>query len=201
MKRELEERNQGCFKSLTSFIRIISDFYDRLNSDASETEKIARIIKQMHPEYRAKITAQGKSYKSMHELIEDAYQAQASIKLDRSYREPKTYSNIEPTLAYKIPHNNHEKNTGKNGSQVHAFEKRMFNNGNSAHGFNYGPRLFRTVVIFKSLFLCAFVLLTFAFIVQLICVFCLFYFSFAMVHCCVYLLCITILHELSFSLV
>ena len=61
--------------------------------------------------------------------------------------------------------------------------------------------VFRTVVIFKSLFLCAFVLLTFAFIVQLICVFCLFYFSFAMVHCCVYLLCITILHELSFSLV
>jgi len=40
LRRELEERSQGCHEPLTSYIRVINDFYDRLSPYAPEKERI-----------------------------------------------------------------------------------------------------------------------------------------------------------------
>jgi len=139
LRRELEDRNQGCHESLTGFIRVINDYYDRLESDTGEAERITRIIKQMHPEYRAKLLTVGKSYNTMEELIEEAYSAQANIKLDRSYREPKTFSNIEPALAYKFP-KHVTKNYKKPNTQVQALERGEHSGPVGTYGNRYGPK-------------------------------------------------------------
>jgi len=63
----------------------------------------------MHPEYRLRLLTGGRNYNSLHDLIEEAYKAQAEIKMDRTYREPRTYNNIEPSLAYKLPQESKDK--------------------------------------------------------------------------------------------
>ena len=103
LRRELDDRSQGCQEPLTSYIRVINDFYDRLDPNTPEKERIGRIFKQMHPEYRVRLQTSGKAFNSLLELMEEAYKAQADIKIDRTYREPRTFSNIEPSLAYKLP--------------------------------------------------------------------------------------------------
>ena len=103
LQRELEDRTQGCHEPLTAFIRIINEYFERLGSHVSEKDRIQHIIRQMHPEYRNKIQQAGGNFENMRELIFEAHKAQESVKFDREYREPSTFSRVEPSLAYKIP--------------------------------------------------------------------------------------------------
>jgi hypothetical protein len=103
LRRLLEDRFQGCHETLTEFIRIIDDFYRRLGGQVSESEKVDRIIRQMHPQYRMQILSRGRSYTSVKELWKEARNVQEIILMDRQYREPERYNFIEPSLAYKVP--------------------------------------------------------------------------------------------------
>jgi hypothetical protein len=76
---------------------------DRLGGQVSESEKVDRIIRQMHPKYRMQILSRGRSYTSVKELWKEARNVQEIILMDRQYREPERYNFIEPSLAYKVP--------------------------------------------------------------------------------------------------
>lgn len=81
LNRELELRTQGPTEPLTLFIRVILDYYERLGRESSEGEKVARIMRQMHPEYLQVL--QGKTINNIKELKEAAFQAQDIIKAYR----------------------------------------------------------------------------------------------------------------------
>jgi len=100
LRKELERRTQGPSEPLTSFIRVIIDYFERLGDpDISESMKVARILKNMHPEYRQALT--GKTIKSLKDLKQAAYEAQEVIKSYRTYKPPPTVGSIEPSLAWK----------------------------------------------------------------------------------------------------
>jgi len=99
MRRALERRTQGPSEPLTMFIRVIIDFYERLNERPTEQEIIQRIRRQIHPEY-AQIL-HGKVINTINELKEAAFQAQEIIKMSRLYEPPPTYNPIEPSLAWQ----------------------------------------------------------------------------------------------------
>ncbi|ODM88297.1 Transposon Ty3-I Gag-Pol polyprotein [Orchesella cincta] len=101
LKKELGERTQGTREPLTHYIRIILEFYERLEGDYSEKEIVERIINQMHPQYRFLITRSGQVHFSIQELLKEAQIAQESIYRDRQYKEPKAFINVEPSLSYK----------------------------------------------------------------------------------------------------
>lgn len=99
LNRELEARTQGPSESLTVFIRVILDYYERLGRPSTEEEKVNRIMRQMHPEYLQVL--QGKVIRTIRDLKEAAFQAQDIIKAYRMYRPPPTFNCIEPSLAWK----------------------------------------------------------------------------------------------------
>ncbi len=99
LKRELDNRYQGPNETLTSFIRVILDFYIRLGVEIPEQEQVTKIKRLMHPEYRKALI--GIPTNSLNELRAAASQAQEIIKSYRSYKLPPIYGNIEPSLAWK----------------------------------------------------------------------------------------------------
>jgi len=113
LRKELEERTQGSHEPLTHFIRVVNDFYERLDPTAPENVRVNRIIKQMHPEYRHKIMSSGQLFYSLKQLTDEAYKAQTSICIDREYKEPKLFSTIEPSLAYKLPNSHNMSHSGR----------------------------------------------------------------------------------------
>jgi hypothetical protein len=50
MRRALERRTQGSTEPLTMFIRVIADFYERLEMPVTEDEIIKRVLRQAHPQ-------------------------------------------------------------------------------------------------------------------------------------------------------
>jgi hypothetical protein len=77
MKRELEDRTQGSREPLTHFIRVINEYYERFCPKVSEVDRVNRMIKNMHPEYRQRILSTSVVYTSVKQLMLDAYKAQA----------------------------------------------------------------------------------------------------------------------------
>jgi hypothetical protein len=59
LRRELEERTQGCHESLSHYIRVINGYYERIDPDTPDNVRIARIMRQMHPKYREKLMRSG----------------------------------------------------------------------------------------------------------------------------------------------
>ncbi|CAL8112948.1 unnamed protein product [Orchesella dallaii] len=103
LRKELDARTQGTGEPLTSYIRIIKDFYDRLDKSVDEQIIVKRILRQMHPHYRFILTRSGKDFCSLMDLMEEARHAQEYIYQDSQYREPKYYNIVEPSLACKSP--------------------------------------------------------------------------------------------------
>jgi len=99
LKRELDMRYQGTNESLTSFIRIIYDYYRRIGDDTEEQVVVSQIKRLMHPEYRKALI--GIPTNTLDELKAAAPQAQELIKSYRSYRLPPTHGSLEPSLAWK----------------------------------------------------------------------------------------------------
>jgi hypothetical protein len=97
--RELDRRTQGPTESLSVFIRVILDYYERLDGHPPEREIVSRIMRQMHPEYLTVLY--GKQINTIRELKEAAFQAQDLIKHTRLYQPPPTYHSLEPSLAWQ----------------------------------------------------------------------------------------------------
>jgi hypothetical protein len=97
--RELDRRTQGPSESLSVFIRVILDYYERLDQRPPEREIVSRIMRQMHPEYLTVLY--GKEINTIRELKEAAFQAQDLIKHTRLYQPPPTYHSLEPSLAWQ----------------------------------------------------------------------------------------------------
>jgi hypothetical protein len=95
MRRALERRTQGPTEPLTMFIRVIVDFYERLEMPVTEDEIIKRVLRQAHPEYLE--TLHGRPIHSLIELKQLAFQAQELIKQKRLYEPPPTNLPIEPS--------------------------------------------------------------------------------------------------------
>jgi hypothetical protein len=102
LKRELDSRTQHPAEPLSAFIQIIASYYDKINEEVTEEEKIERVIRQMHPEFRREIG--GRNFANLQEMAKAAPDIQKNILIDRQYRPPPPAAwSIEPTLAWKNP--------------------------------------------------------------------------------------------------
>jgi Zinc knuckle len=99
LARELDLRTQSPDEPLSSFVQVIAEFYRRLGNHVPEHEKVARVLAQMHPEYRR--YTYGRVYGSLRELSIEAVRIQDAVLQERMYRPPPTPSRcIEPSLAF-----------------------------------------------------------------------------------------------------
>jgi len=96
LKRELDNRSQAPTESLTSYIRIIQDYYERIGEPVVELSIVNRVLKKMHPEYRQALL--GKDIRTLNHLKLEAHAAQEMIKNFRTYRPPPTFGSLEPSL-------------------------------------------------------------------------------------------------------
>ncbi|CAG7728687.1 unnamed protein product [Allacma fusca] len=103
MRRDLDGRFQGPHEPLTKFIYVIDDFFERIDPATPQHTRVDKVMENMHPEYRHKILGRRQSYATIKELLDEAYEAQASIAWDREYKVPDVKPGVEPTLAYKVP--------------------------------------------------------------------------------------------------
>lgn len=108
IRRELEDRSQGPDETLSSFIRVIMGFYNRLGRPVPEAEILNRIMRQMHPTYRHLL--QGRAINSIYELKLAAQNAQEILKSYATYKLPPTSGLLEPALGWK--------NTGQANTSV-----------------------------------------------------------------------------------
>jgi len=108
LRREIEDRFQGPDESLTKYIRLMIKYYERLGDQVPEREILARIIRQMHPEY--KMVLVGRRPESLGQLLEIAPEIQEFIRDSRVYRPPPITGTLEPSLAWKP--GNHYQVTG-----------------------------------------------------------------------------------------
>lgn len=99
LRLELEHRSQGPNETLSSYIRVIKDYYERLGRPYTDRDLVSRILKQMHPEYRQSL--QGKNFETLAQLKQAANEAQELIKRFRTYKPPPTTGTLEPSLSWK----------------------------------------------------------------------------------------------------
>ena len=110
LRRELEMRTQGPSEPLSTFIRIILNYYHRLGERVHEHDIVTRILRQMHPRFRSVL--QSKVIRNLRELKEAAQEAQEVLKAYLTYQPPPTTSILEPSLAWKgsIPNTSNNPN-------------------------------------------------------------------------------------------
>jgi len=108
LKRELENRSQSPTESLTSYIRIIRDYYERIVVPVAELTIVTQILQTMNPEYRQALLdkdirtlVQSTTLTTTEYFKFEAHKAQELIKHIRTYRPPPTTGNLEPSLAWK----------------------------------------------------------------------------------------------------
>jgi len=79
LMRGIEKRTQGPNEPLTSYIRVMRDYYDRLGDPSiTEHDILRRILRNMHPEYRQAL--QRKPIACLFDLRQAAQDAQELIK-------------------------------------------------------------------------------------------------------------------------
>jgi len=101
LKKELELRTQGSNETLTAYIRVIYDYYERIGEEIVDIDVVKRIMRQMHPEFRQALS--NKRINTLRELKDAALDAQYQIKANRTYKPPCTGVSLEPSLAWKPP--------------------------------------------------------------------------------------------------
>lgn len=70
LKAELEQRTQHPEENLKEFIYAIATFYDRIGEEVTETEKVQRVLRQMHPQLQD--LAEGHVYNDLAALVKAA---------------------------------------------------------------------------------------------------------------------------------
>lgn len=106
MKEELENRFQGSDELLSHFINIIDDYYERIDPTTPQSDRIYRIMANMHPNYRLKMIVHQSEFRNVSDMREVAYAAQNLVAWDNEYKVPTVGPSIEPTLAYRPKENN-----------------------------------------------------------------------------------------------
>lgn len=102
LQAELDSRTQHPEEPLTAYIRTIASYYDRLGSQATEVEKVDRIMRQMHPQFY--LFLQGQRFNSLQELAAAAPAIQASIwRMLRYQPPPSPAASVAPDLAFGSP--------------------------------------------------------------------------------------------------
>jgi hypothetical protein len=99
LRQELERRSQGPNETLTAYIRVILDYYQRVGRAYTEQQVVNRILKQMHPEFRQAL--QGRVIQNLNQLKTAAHDAQELIKGMRTYKLPPTVGTLEPSLSWR----------------------------------------------------------------------------------------------------
>ncbi|ODM87732.1 Retrovirus-related Pol polyprotein from transposon 17.6 [Orchesella cincta] len=99
LRRELDNRYQGLNETLTTFIRIIIDYLQRIGDIPAEADIVQKIKRLMHPDYRKALI--GMPSETLDELKASALKAQELIKSYRSYKLPPITGSLEPSLAWK----------------------------------------------------------------------------------------------------
>jgi hypothetical protein len=100
LSRTMEDRYQGPDESLTSFIRTILSFYERMDDRVtSEKEKVEFIKRHIHPDYLRAM--QGKRVTTISDLVDAAAEAQDLVKYYFTYRRPSVGPTVEPSLQYR----------------------------------------------------------------------------------------------------
>lgn len=102
LKRELEARTQHPDEALTSFIQAIDGYYVNIGEPVNETERVQRVLNQMHPEFRRLVG--GRTFASLQELADSAPDFQEMLLNDRLYKPPPPSAwSVEPSLAWNGP--------------------------------------------------------------------------------------------------
>jgi len=118
LRREIEDRFQGPDEPLTKYIRLMIKYYERLGDHTPEREILARIIRQMHPEY--KMVLVGRRPEALNQLLDIAPEIQEFIRDSRVYRPPPISGTLEPSLAWKP--GNHYQVTGNEAKVRSQYE-------------------------------------------------------------------------------
>lgn len=102
LKAELEMRTQHPDEPLSAYVRTISSYYDRIGSTVSDAEKVARVMRQMHPQYYPFL--QGRSFANLRDLAVVAPTIQAILWRHNNYRPPPPPTNaVAADLAFSSP--------------------------------------------------------------------------------------------------
>lgn len=70
LKEELDQRTQHPEENLKEFIYTIAAYYERIGEEVPESEKVNRVVQQMHPQLQD--LAEGKSFATLAELAKAA---------------------------------------------------------------------------------------------------------------------------------
>ncbi len=98
--REMNLRTQGDDESLRTFIYAIHTYFLRVLPDATDEEKLAKVINQCHPKYRTLLEAA--RFVTMTELEEATGRLDAVVTASERYVAPPPASNLmDPALGYK----------------------------------------------------------------------------------------------------
>ncbi|KAH9378315.1 hypothetical protein HPB48_000526 [Haemaphysalis longicornis] len=73
LKEELDQRTQHPEENLKEFIYTIAAYYERIGEEVPESEKVNRVVRQMHPQLQD--LAEGKSFATLAELAKAADEA------------------------------------------------------------------------------------------------------------------------------
>lgn len=86
LQAELEQRTQHPEEPLSAYIRVIANYYERLGSNASDSEKVARVLRQMHPQFYPYF--HGRNFANLHALAAAAPEVQVLIWRQKTYQPP-----------------------------------------------------------------------------------------------------------------
>ncbi|KAM7286310.1 hypothetical protein ISCGN_033194 [Ixodes scapularis] len=70
LKEELRKRTQHPEENLKQFIYVISSYYDRIGEPVTDAQKVERVLRQMHPQFRDLV--EGRTFATLKELADAA---------------------------------------------------------------------------------------------------------------------------------
>ncbi|KAG0440911.1 hypothetical protein HPB47_016112 [Ixodes persulcatus] len=70
LKGELRKRTQHPEENLKQFIYVISSYYDRIGEPVTDAQKVERVLRQMHPQFRDLV--EGRTFATLKELADAA---------------------------------------------------------------------------------------------------------------------------------
>ena len=99
LSRELRDRTQHYEEPLTSYVQVMQDYHEKLDEYTADKDRVKRVLKQMHPEYRHYM--EGYDFRNLHDMYEVALEVQEHVLNKREYKPPPdAASSVEPSLAF-----------------------------------------------------------------------------------------------------
>ncbi|XP_040355111.1 uncharacterized protein LOC121045835 [Ixodes scapularis] len=99
IRDELRARTQRRDESLVEFVRALQTLYDSAEPNASPAQRVARAIRQSHPQFHPYL--RGRSFSNLDAMARAASQSQADIMAELNYRPPhQPEDSLEPSSAW-----------------------------------------------------------------------------------------------------